>query len=123
MADSKTNYSSSSREYVSNISNTSKNAAIGYEKSKSREQRYNDNWLQNKANINDVVEKFAPNSKGVVKGVKYIFYGPKHNVIADMASGYVRIWDKNQRSFVKLDGKSGNSKQTHFKIMKKEEMK
>lgn len=42
--------------------------------------------------------------------------------LADMASGYLRIFDKNQKTYIKLDGTPGTDKETHFKIKKREEM-
>ena len=51
-----------------------------------------------------------------------IFFGGNYNVIADMASGYLRIYDNNLKSYVKLDGTPGTDKETHFKIKKREEM-
>lgn len=51
-----------------------------------------------------------------------IFFGADYNVITDMANGYLRIFDKNQKTYIKLDGTPGTDKETHFKIKKREEM-
>ena len=42
--------------------------------------------------------------------------------LADMASGYLRIFDKNQKTYIKPDGTPGTDKETYFKIKKREEM-
>ena len=82
----------------------------------------NENWIKQKVNINEVVSKFAPDSAGIVNGIKYEFRGAKYTVVADMASGYLRIKDNKTGNYLKLDGTPGNRSETHFKIKKKEEM-
>ena len=94
----------------------------GYKKSKSRENKHNDDWEKNSVNINDIVEKFAPNNVVKVNNQKLIYFGGRYNVIADMASGYLRIYDDLLKTYVKLNGKPGTNKETHFKIKKREEM-
>ena len=120
MADAKKIYSDMAKHYVDNNTN---NADSEYNRSKSRESKYNANWLKQKVNINEIVEKFAPNAQGEQKGnVKYIFSGERYDVVADLASGYLRIYDKVLRKNVKLDGTIGNRKETHYKIKRREEM-
>ena len=60
---------------------------------------------------------------GHQQGVKYVFEGERYEVKADMASGYLRIYDKVARSYVTLDGiPSDDLELTHFKILRREEM-
>ena len=69
-----------------------------------------------------MINKFAPNSVGKEKGVKFIFEGTRYIIKADMASGYLRIYDKVLKDYVKLDGTPGLRSETHFKIKKRSEM-
>ena len=39
-----------------------------------------------------------------------------------MASGYLRIYDKTLKDYVKLDGTLGLPNETHFKIKKRSDM-
>ncbi len=73
-------------------------------------------------NINEIIDRFAPKFTSKVNKQKMIFFGERYNVIADMASGYLRIYDNVTKTYVKLDGTPGNDKETHFKIKKREEM-
>lgn len=82
---------------------------------------HNVNWEKQKVNINDVVDRFAPKSKGYADGIKFIFKGENYLIKADMASGYLRIVN-NKGQYVKLDGTPGTRAETHFKIKKREEM-
>ena len=41
--------------------------AIRYVKSKIRESKFNENWKKNMVNLNDVVNKFTPKSKGCAR--------------------------------------------------------
>lgn len=122
MADAKTPYSAVSNYYVSATVSSSGIDQRRYARSKERERQFNDSWSKQKVNINDIVDAFAPGSSGTVKGVKYVFEGPLYSVIADMASGYLRIKDKKSKKYLKLDGTPGDNASTHFKIKKKEEM-
>lgn len=74
--------------------------------------------------LNDVVNAFAPEHEAEQKNGKFIFKASdgSYNIIADMAAGYLRIYDCKNKRYVKLDGKAGNAKSTHFKIKKREEM-
>lgn len=123
MTDSKDEYSTASGEYVKHNSLETEKAQREYERSKARETRHNNEWKQNPVNINEIVERFAPNAKGKKNGVKYIYYGERYNVIADMASGYLRIQDAATKDYLKLNGTPGtNADATHFKIKRREEM-
>ncbi len=122
MSDSKALYSEASGVFIEEEVIDQEWANRLYERSKAREAKYNDRWMANRVNINDVVERFAPESKGERLGVKYIYKGKRANVVADMASGYLRIQDSKTGKYLKLDGTFGNGNQTHFKIMRREEM-
>ena len=74
-------------------------------------------------NLNDIVKKFTPGVKGKSKGVKFVFDNGKYIVKVDMPSGYLRIFDKKIKKYVKLDGTPGKNEETHFKVMKRKEMK
>lgn len=93
-----------------------------YEESRRRAERYEENWAENAVNLIVICDEFAPGAEGFIAGVKYIFRGERFAVVADMASGYVRIYDSVVRSYIKLDGTPGNDDETHFRILKKEEM-
>ncbi len=122
MADAKTPYSLVSNYYVTVTVPNSSIDQGRYDRSKERERRYNESWSNQKVNINDVVDTFAPGSSGVIDGVKFVFEGQTYSVIADMAAGYLRIRDNASGQYLKLDGTPGNLGETHFKIKKREEM-
>ncbi|MBP5491643.1 MAG: hypothetical protein J6Y08_02240 [Clostridiales bacterium] len=122
MADDKPKYSKASSTFVQKTIHESKTDMDRYERSKERERKFNDTWMQNMVNLNDIVHLFAPNSEGKVHGVKFEFEGDRYIIKADMASGYLRIYDKILRAYVKLDGNPGSLSNTHFKIMKRSEM-
>ena len=116
--DNKALYSKASKYYVENHNDSD----TKYDKSKEHEKKHNKSWEKQKVNLNEIIDKFAPVFTANEHGSKMIFYGKKYNVIADMASGYLRIYDKSLREYVKIDGTPGNDKSTHFKIKKREEM-
>ena len=123
MADSKSRYSAAAKFYAKIMSHGSLLDAIRYAKSKFRESQYNDNWKKNTVNLNDIVNRFTPGSKGKPKGVKYEFENSNYIIKVDMPSGYLRIYDKHAKMYTKLDGTPSNSREeTHFKIMKRKEM-
>lgn len=127
MADSKSDYSDASKDYVASAAGEtiSDGDKKFYERSRIRFARHGDNWTRQSVNINDVVETFTPSAKGTRAGVKFIFYGERYNVVADMASGYLRIYDTVIGHYVDLDGKyhgKNNDDYTHFRILRKEEM-
>ena len=122
MADSKSNYSNASTNYVTKKIHQSSDDMGRYARSKTREAQFNEDWKKHMVNINDVIKKFAPNSVGKEKGVKFQFEGTRYIIKADMASGYLRIYDKTLKDYVKLDGTPGTLSETHFKIKKRSEM-
>lgn len=122
MADSKSNYSTTSNNYIKNIGNKSSIDQSRYNRSKEREKKFNTDWEKNKVNINDVVNKFHTDSNKYIDGVKYIFEGINYSVITDMVAGYLRIKNNKTGKYLKLNGEPGNLSETHFKIKKKEEM-
>lgn len=124
MTDAKTPYSNASSEFVENDAAEQEKARQLYEKSKAREAKHNHEWKKHPVNINDIVNEYAPGAKGEKIGVKYIYKGERYNVIADMASGYLRVQDTVTKMHLKFDGTFSESDGgTHFKIMRKEEMK
>lgn len=122
MADDKNRYSEASFEFLTDDVHESDMDMDRYRRSKKREKMHNNSWKKNMVNLNDVVAKFAPNSVGESHGVKYQFESKRYIVKADMASGYLRIYDKQLKQYVKLDGTPGSLQETHFKIMKRSEM-
>ena len=122
MADSKSSYSNASTNYVTKTIQQSPTDMGRYARSKLREAQFNEDWKKHMVNINDVINQFAPNSVGKEKGVKFQFEGTKYIIKADMASGYLRIYDKTLKDYVKLDGTPGLPNETHFKIKKRSEM-
>ena len=117
-SDNKALYSKASHYYVT--AHAGLNHA--YKKSKNREARHNSEWEKRKVNINEIIDRFASDFTARENRQKMIFFGGKYNVIADMASGYLRIYDNALKTYVKLDGTPGTDKETHFKIKKREEM-
>ena len=122
MGDDKDKYSDASFDYVTEGIHNSDVDMERYRRSKARESAFNENWKQNMVNINDVVQQFTPNSVGEARGVKYQFESNRYIIKADMASGYLRIYDKALQKYVKLDGTPGSLTETHFKIKKRSEM-
>jgi hypothetical protein len=122
MADSKTNYSKAAKSYSRNTGHTSMTDAFRFFKSKSREAKYDANWKKNSVNLNTVVTKFAPGTQGKAKGVKYVFENANYSVKVDMASGYLRIFDKKVGKYIKMNGKPGTNEETHFKVLKRRDM-
>lgn len=122
MSDSKDDYSDAANDFVSEAAELSSDSQKMYAASKERERRYGDRWNKNQVNLNEIVEEFAPDAKGLRKGVKFLFEGSRYVVETDMASGYLRIFDKVMRKHVTLDGKPGKDSKTHFKIMKRKDM-
>lgn len=123
MADSKAGYSKAAKFYARIMIHGNMLDAIRYYKSKLREAKFNVNWKKHMVNLNDVVNKFTPGTKGRPKGVKYQFENNKYIIKVDMPSGYLRIYDKQAKMYTKIDGTpSGDREETHFKIMKRKEM-
>ena len=122
MGDVKTKYSDASKYYIEVTVSQSELDKGRYDRSKAREAKHNENWIKHKVNLNDIVKKFADGDRGERQGVKYVFKGSRYEVKADMASGYLRIYDRKTKKYVKLDGQPGTLEETHFKILKREEM-
>lgn len=122
MTDSKSAYSEAAKHFVEVTAREQEEFRRKYEQSKKREARYNDQWKALSVNINDIVDLFAPGDDGRVDGMKYIFTGDMYSVVADMSAGYLRIYNNKTRQPLKLDGKPGSREETHFKILKREEM-
>lgn len=125
MSDSKADYSAESGRYVSSATGGSAKETDkkAFEKSKGREAKHGENWKREPVNFNEICDKFAPGARGRRRGQKFVVEGKRYVVQADMASGYVRIWDKILRKHVRLNGTPGTYKEgTHFKIKKREEM-
>ena len=122
MADSKARYSIAASFYARVMIHGSFLDAIRYCKSKLREKKFNENWKKNMVNLNDVVNQFTPKAKGSPHGVKYHFENTNYIIKVDMPSGYLRIFDKRIKQYVKLDGLPGNNEETHFKVKRRKEM-
>lgn len=124
MSDSKTPYSQAAQLYVEAAkSEIDPKLSFEYQKSLKRKERHGEKWAKVNVNINDIVDRFAPNSHVREEGIKYIFEGDAYNVVADLATGYLRIYDNRIREYVDLKGKyQKNDDKTHFRILKKEEM-
>lgn len=106
---------------------------------KKRSLQYSSNWKS--VNINEVVDKFAPNGKiDLVKG-KLIFTSNdgRYEVVCDIGGSYLRIWDNTLNTYVGLNGEdlrnckdtngktygrnpAEREKLTHFRIKKRSEM-
>ena len=91
-----------------------------YEDSKAREAKHGHKW--EKVNINEIVDEFAPDSRGRVEKGKCIFEGPRYNVVCDMSSGYLRVYDREKKTHVFLDGRPDKKGGAHYKIKQREEM-
>ena len=105
-----------------------------------RKEVYGENWAT--VNINDVVDRFTPGAEPFRNGGKMVFVSAdgKYGIYADIGGGYLRIYDFASRQYVGLNGENmhnytdssgkqhGRSKGdfnavTHFRILKREEMK
>ncbi len=121
-ADDKDLYSEAAKYYVETVVPSNDVDQERHNRSKERETKYNDNWCKQKANLNDIVKKFDATKKAYAKNIKYVFEGDKYKIKADLSAGYLRIYDKEMKKNVKLDGTCGTEEETHFKIMRREEM-
>lgn len=122
MSDYKTPYSEMSTLFVASANGRRAELAI-FENSKRREGKHNAEWLKSKVNLNDVCDRFAPGDRGHVEKGKFIFEGARYNVVADMSVGYLRIWDKQLKAYVTLDGlPDKHNRHSHYKILRREEM-
>ena len=123
MSDYKHTYSGASSGYAGAAASASSDARRAYERSRMRKQKHEDAWAEHPVDLNDVCERFVPGEVGECRGVKYIFENGNYAVVADMASGYLRIYAKKLKSYVTLDGSpSRDGDKTHFKILRREEL-
>lgn len=127
MADYKQAYSDVSKDYIENVVPSSELDQNRYDRIKAREAQFNEIWIKNKVNLNEIVDQFVDTmdvSGGYTKGgYKYIFEGSRYVVKCDKVAGYLRIYDKQLKSFCKLDGTPSEfNEETHFKIKRREEM-
>ncbi len=113
------------------------------ERGKARAELYGKDW--EKVDLNEVVERIAPDSEPVREGGKLYFYNSERTmaVVADIGGGYLRVQDltRNTKHAQYLDQyghdahnyTDENGKQhgrsnaefnrcTHYKIKKREEM-
>ncbi len=122
MTDYKSAYSEASQSYIEHDVSISEIDHERYLRSKAREELFNGNWKKYPVNLNDICDEFAPGDDGHKDGVKFVFEGMQYTLKADMASGYLRIFDRRAKRYVKLDGTPGFLGETHFKILKREDM-
>lgn len=123
MSNAKEVYSKTSKYYCEQVVPNNPFDQERYNRAKTRETKFNENWKKEKVNIIDMVNKYAPDADAYEKGYKYYFEGKESIVICDMIAGYLRIKNKATDLFYKLDGTLTNSREgTHFKIKRKEEM-
>lgn len=128
MSDYKAIYTDISKDYIDIEVQANSIDWKRYNRSKERENLYNEGWIEHKVNLNEIIDKFVHNPSEIVEqhsegGVKYDFEGKKYIVKCDKVSGYLRIYDKENRSYCTIDGTiSKNPEETHFKIKKREEM-
>ena len=106
----------------------------------SRKETYGKDWTS--VNINMIVDRFTPGATPQVinSKVNYISSNGRYEIIADIGGGYLRIYDHHKgchvdaggndvRNYIDSRGKQhGRSKAeqqalTHFRILKREEMK
>ncbi|MCQ2121581.1 MAG: hypothetical protein MJY78_07130 [Fibrobacter sp.] len=123
MANAKEIYSEASKYYCETTVPANPWDQERYNRSKSREAKFNENWKKEKVNIIDIVNQYAPNAEAFEVGYKFYFEGEDNIVMCDMVAGYLRIKNKETGLFYKLDGTLTDSNEgTHFKIKRKEEM-
>lgn len=121
MADSKGSYSDAATAI--NDNRLDDKLQKEYDKSRARHDKHVHQWSMNKVNLNEVVEKYAPGAIGVQDGIKMIYKGSNYNVVAVLASGYVRLIDANTGNYLNLNGEvDANDDNTHFRIKKRKEM-
>ena len=114
--------------YIENTVPSSQIDQDRYDRSKEREIKDNENWCSQKVDLNEIVDHFIPESDGPVtqkteSGVKFNFVGKRYIIKCDKVAGYLRIYDKQTKSYCLLDGTpSKDLSKTHFKIKQREEM-
>ena len=122
MADQKSAYSQASKNYVDFIVPASADDKGRFDRAKAREALFNENWKTHPVNLNEVVEKFCPNFTVKQKSDKLIFKGERYDISADMASGYLTIYDNKIKQWIRLDGSIAKNGNGHYKIKRREEM-
>ncbi|MEE1296429.1 MAG: hypothetical protein UHD09_06260 [Bifidobacterium sp.] len=127
MSDNKAAYSAASRDFVDSALAGSADDKRYYDRAKRAEARFNEEWKQTgMVNLNEICDRFAPGARGKRVRGKFEFQGERYTVVADMSAGYVRIGKTlpdGYTQYLKLDGKPGDNKETHFKIKRREEMR
>jgi len=74
--------------------------------------------------LSEVVDKFCLGVVGkTINGVKFVYKNDNYKIECDKVAGYLRIYDRKGKCYVKADGTPGSSEETHFKINKRKEMK
>ncbi|MDP9801193.1 hypothetical protein J2S49_001269 [Arcanobacterium wilhelmae] len=122
VSDAKAEYSSSAKRYIDHTEGNP--IDIGrVARARDRERRYNSQWLALAVDINQVVEKYTPGVRGKPNGYKWVYRGERYEIRADMIVGYLRVYDLHAHSFLNRMGVPSSVEQdTHFKILKREEM-
>lgn len=119
MSDIKDAYSDTPVEYCEEIEPAMGCSQLLHEcdKSLERKRRYGSNWFSLAVNLNELVERYAPDSVGVRWNIKYVFRGERYSVIVDMLNGSVRVWDAHCRLYVDMSGGATRDPcNTHFMI-------
>ena len=120
MSNHKTIYSNLSSYYVGFVVPDSEKAQKDFLSSKKREADWNDNWKKYKVNINVLLDKYVPGVHPKIETVKAVYENNRYRLKADMASGYIRVFDKQKKTFLDINGNPSNDPATtHFKILKK----
>ena len=123
MSDAKTPYSKAAQYYVKEVVPKSEADQKRFAAGKAREARFNNQWIALAVNIDEVVDKYAPNAKQRVDRYKYIWSGEDYAIIADMITGTVRLYSRAAKMYTDRYGVpiEGNEL-THFKILKRKDM-
>lgn len=137
--DAKTGYSTlvkGSKNATATNDDLNKKISAGH----NRKEMYSANWTS--VNINTIVEQFTPKATPEVVNGKVVYTSSdgRYKVFADIGGGYLRIYDMKKRCYVdafgndvrnytdsrgKQHGRSSSEQKalTHFRILKREEMK
>ena len=91
MSNAKSAYSVISGYYCEQVVPSSQKDKNRYDRSKRREQKYNEEWKKEKVNVNEIVDKYAPDAESYRDGVKFYFEGKENTVMCDMVGGYLRV--------------------------------
>lgn len=141
MSDSKAKYSSGvSKQTV--LAQLDASLKDKLDRAAGRAARYHSNWQT--INLNDFVDKFAPESVPEISGSKIVFRTPGSDIeiVCDVRGGYCRLKDASitsRRCYLDINGNVPGNKtlpngkqigrtkyeynvMTHFRILKREEM-